>query len=204
MLDLSNNNAIEENFVVAYHQGGQRRIYLKRCEGTGFIDGRFALWKPQASAAGFEVGEYDFLHPLQASPADAADYLIDLTALPLKPGRDLRLCLDCEEGSSSPAVGAWITAVAALVTKATGVHPLIYGSGYWLEACQFPAAPGPLWLAAYGRNDGRQYPVGRLPSPWKILTAHQYTSNATVPGISGGCDLSVVAIPQNIDVPRPL
>jgi GH25 family lysozyme M1 (1,4-beta-N-acetylmuramidase) len=153
-------------------------------------------------SAGFHVGAYDFLHPLQATPAQAAAYLLKLLQLPLRSGRDLRVCLDCEYGNASPGVGRWVTDVAKIVAAKTGARPLIYGSGYWLEACAFPFAPGPLWLAAYGRNDGNEYPVGTLPRPWKTMAAHQYTSVAHVVGINGPCDLSHVFVPASIEVPK--
>jgi GH25 family lysozyme M1 (1,4-beta-N-acetylmuramidase) len=171
-------------------------------EGTGFVDQTYAFLRTGALAAGMRVGAYDFLHPLQASPKAAAAYLTQRLPGVLKPGRDLRPCLDCEYGTPSPKAGAWIKEVAALVYKKTGVKPLIYGSGYWLEACGFASAPGPLWLAAYGRNDGKEYPVGRLPKPWKTLAAHQYTSVAHVVGINGECDLSHVFLAGSIEVTK--
>lgn len=201
MLDLSNNNATGHNFKTAYVKGGQRRVYLKRCEGTGFVDKTYPALRTAALAAGLKVGAYDFLHPLEATPVAAAAYLLKLVALPLKPGRDLRIALDCEYGAGSPGVGRWIAEVAAIVTKRTGVKPLIYGSGYWLEACAFKSPPGPLWLAAYGRNDGKEYPVGRLPKPWQTMAAHQYTSTAQVLGIAGAVDLSHVFVPASIEIP---
>lgn len=203
MLDLSNNNASGHNFKTAYVKGGQRRVYLKAVEGTGFIDKTYAALRTAALKAGLHVGAYDFLRPLQATPRQAADYLLKrLPAGGLKAGRDLRPCLDCEWGSGSTAAGRWISEVAKIVAKECGVKPLIYGSGYWLEACQFPSAPGPLWLAAYGRNDGREYPIAKLPRPWKTLAAHQYTSTARVVGINGPVDLSHVFAGASIEIPK--
>jgi GH25 family lysozyme M1 (1,4-beta-N-acetylmuramidase) len=200
MLDLSNNNATGHNFKLAYGKGGQRRVYLKAVEGTHFIDKTYAALRKAALAAKLRVGAYDFLHPLEASPAEAADYLLGRLPRPLVRGRDLRPALDCEYGHGTPQVGVWIKEVAALVGKATGQPPLIYGSGYWLEACKFVTKPGPLWLAAYGRNDGREYPVGRLPAPWTTMAAHQYTSTAHVVGINGEVDLSHVFLASGIEL----
>jgi len=202
MLDLSNNNATGHNFKIAHVKGGQLRVYLKTVEGTGFIDHTYTELRKQALAAGLRVGAYDFLHPGEATPAQAAKYLITRLPKPLVSGRDLRPCLDCEHGTPSQTLGKWIAQVAAIVYKQTGVKPLIYGSGWWLEACAFKTAPGPLWLAAYGRNDGKEYPVGRLPRPWKKMAAHQYTSTAHVIGINGPVDLSHVFVPASIEVPK--
>lgn len=202
MLDLSNNNATGHDFKRAYVKGGQRRVYLKRCEGTGFVDKTYPQLRTAALKAGIRVGAYDFLHPLQASPADAAALLLKLIPSPLLPGRDLRPCLDCEYGTPSPDAGRWITEVARIVAARTGAKPLIYGSGWWLEGCGFKSAPGPLWLAAYGRNDGKEYPVGRLPKPWRTMAAHQFTSVAHVVGVNGACDLSHVFAPGSVEVPK--
>lgn len=148
------------------------------------------------------VGAYDFLHPLDASPAEAADFLLSRLPATLVPGRDLRPALDAEQGTPSRKVGAWVSEVAAIVRKHTGPRPLIYGSGWYLEACQFKTAPGPLWLAAYGRNDGREYPVGRAPAPWRTVAAHQFTSRAHVAGIHGECDLSHVLSAASLEIPK--
>jgi GH25 family lysozyme M1 (1,4-beta-N-acetylmuramidase) len=199
MLDLSNNNARGHDFKTAYAKGGQRRLYLKRCQGVGFVDKTYPELRTAALAAGFHVGAYDFLEPGRATPHEAAQFFLELLG-PVKPGRDLRPCLDCEHGAAGPAAGKWITATAKILTVATGVKPLIYGSAYWLEACRFPAAPGPLWLAAYGRNDGREYPIGKLPAPWKVMAAHQYASTARVVGIKGTVDISHVFVPSAIEI----
>lgn len=201
MLDLSNNNAADQNFTVAYRKGGQRRVYLKCCQGVDFVDKTFTGLRERAIAAGLKVGAYDFLEPLHATPEAAAEFF--LKHLPvLKGGRDLRPCLDVEYGTATAEVGEWVTDVAAAIREATGLQPLIYGSGYFLEACKFKSPIGPLWLAAYGRNDGKEYPVTMVPAPWSSYAAHQYTSEAKVLGITGPVDLSHVFTPSAIDIPR--
>src|SRR5580765_4211873 len=108
MLDLSNNNARGHNFKLAHAKGGQLRVYLKVVQGTHFIDRTYVGLRKRALAAGMRVGAYDFLEPLVSSPAEAAAYLLKRLPLTLERGRDLRPALDCEFGSGSPAVGAWI------------------------------------------------------------------------------------------------
>ena len=204
MIDLSNNNATGHDFKQAYVKGGQRRVYLKRCQGIHFVDQTYPELRKAALAAKLHVGAYDFLEPLAATPQEAADYFLKLIPSPLVPGRDLRPALDCESGKPSPQVGTWVAEVAKIVAKRTGVKPLMYGSGWWLQDCAFSTAPGPLWLAAYGKDDGREYPVGKLPPPWKTLAAHQYTSNGSVVGIHGLCDVSHVFVPGSVEVPKSL
>lgn len=148
----------------------------------------------RALAAGLLVGAYDYLHPTQAEPDEAADYLLALLPHPLVPGRDLRPAIDCEWPDVAPsvAVGRWIAEVSRAVRARIGCLPLVYGNGWYLEACRFKTQPGPLWLAAYGKNDGHEYPVGRLPAPWGRMAAHQFTDRAKVVGVHGFCDLSRV------------
>jgi GH25 family lysozyme M1 (1,4-beta-N-acetylmuramidase) len=86
------------------------------------------------------------------------------------------------------------------VRKATGVRPIIYSYGSFLESCRFPTPPAALWLASYGRNDGKEYPP-TTPRPWKRLAAHQFSSNGRVAGCSGPVDISHVFAARSIDVP---
>lgn len=200
---MSNNNATGHDFATVVAKTGQRRLYLKCVEGTGFVDRTYVSLRTRAEKAGLRVGGYDFLHPLESTPAAAAAIFIGHLGS-VRHGHELRPCLDCEWTKVTPSaqVGAWITDVARIVQHTIGCTPLIYGSGWWLEACRFPAAPGPLWLAAYGKDDGREYPVGKLPAPWRRLAAHQFTDKATVIGIDGLCDLSHVFVPGSIDAPK--
>lgn len=191
MLDLSNNNAKGHDFRRAYLLGGQRRIYLKVAESTNFKDGYYKGLAGRAAKAGFKVGGYYFAHPLEQPAKDAADYFLS-ALLPLAAGASLLPCLDLEHGTPSVQVGEWSVEFVKRVREKRGCGTVIYGSGWWLEACGFKTAPGPLWLAAYGRNDGREYPVDRLPKPWKTMAAHQFSSQAHVIGIEGTCDLSHV------------
>lgn len=205
MIDLSNNNGTRHNFRTIF-ASGQRRIYLKIAEGTNFKDPTYASMRRRALEARLKVGAYDFLHPLEATPDEAADFLLARLPNPLVPGRDLRPALDCEWPSVKPnaKVGQWYAACAKRVWRTLGFKPLIYGNGYYLEDCQFRTQPGPLWLAAYGKDTGREYPVGRLPAPWGKMAAHQFTDRARVVGVDGQCDLSRVYAAALIELPPNL
>jgi GH25 family lysozyme M1 (1,4-beta-N-acetylmuramidase) len=203
MIDLSNNNAVGHDFKAVYAKAGQRRVYLKRCQGVHYVDRTYPELRSAALAARLHVGAYDFLEPLAATPAEAARYFLELLTTPLHRGKDLRPCLDVEQGTPSARVGEWVTQVAAKVAGELGCAPVIYGGGWYLESCAFARPPGPLWLAAYGRDDGREYPVGKLPHPWTSMAAHQFTSKAHVVGIHGLCDLSHVFEPAGLELPAP-
>jgi GH25 family lysozyme M1 (1,4-beta-N-acetylmuramidase) len=204
MIDLSNNNAGGHDFKRAYLQGGQRRVYLKAVEGTNFVDRTYTQLRKAALKGGLRVGAYDFLHPNEATPSEALSYFVKRLSHGLQPGRDLRPTLDVEHGTPSAKMGQWVKEMANSLRKEVGVRPLIYGSGYFLQDCQFATAPGPLWLAAYGKNDGREYPVTMVPRPWRSVAAHQYSSNGNVAGINGHVDISTVRSSAAIELPKSL
>lgn len=208
---MSNNNeqasdvTSVHDFQLAY-KSGQRRIYLKRVQSDNYTDPYYPILRKNALAAKFEVGSYDFLQPLFGTPQESFEYYLKTLALPLVSKRDLRPAIDCETSKQSPsasaAVGKWITEMSNLLFKEFGYKPLVYGNAGYLQACEFPSAPGPLWLANYGIDDGKQHPYGELPTPWKTITAHQYTSKGTCVGIKGYVDMSKVYIAGNIEIPK--
>ena len=87
-----------------------------------------------------------------ATPHESSELLLSHVELPLRHERDLRLCLDVETGTPSARMGEWVRQTAQLLRDAAGIAPLIYGSGWFLQELALHEPPGPLWLAAYGRN----------------------------------------------------
>src|SRR5204863_406880 len=84
---------------------------------------------------------------------------------------------------------AWVAAFVSEVYKKTGVAPIIYTGGpFWRSSIGATTNfDCPLWLAAYVKN-----PKPYVPGAWKTYTFWQYTSSASVPGVAGGCDVSVL------------
>jgi GH25 family lysozyme M1 (1,4-beta-N-acetylmuramidase) len=199
MIDLSNNNGGAEDFR-RVRSSGQLRVYLKRTEDPGFTDPTYSSRRAAAIAAGLHVGAYVFAHPLDVTPAESLDHLLAGLA-PLRHGRDLRPALDLEHGTPSPKAGAWALEWSDLCAKRLGLRPLVYGNSWYLAALELRREPGPLWLASYGRDDGREYPFS-IPRPWRHLAAHQYADVARMPGIVGRCDVSHVYRGGLVDVPR--
>ena len=197
MLDLSNNNG-PVDFKRVF-QAGQRRIYLKLTEGVTFDDPKFVDFRKGARAAGLKVGAYHFARgvPSGNSAKDEAEHF--LHKLPNLTNKDLRPALDLEFKTPSKAVGDWAKQWLSLVRSAIGVRPIIYSYGSFLEGCAFSTPPAALWLASFGRNDGKEHPF-TVPRPWKRLAAHQYSSNARVAGCSGAVDISHVFAARAIDV----
>lgn len=203
MLDLSNNNGTRHNFKATYVKGGQRRVYLKQGEDIVMrLDPTYRAMRKAALAAGFKVGPYWFCHPGDLSPRESLDEILHGFFAYTRNGRELRLALDLERGTPTRAKGVWARELWTLARRETGIAPATYGNGYYLEALRLPAPIGPLWLAAYGRNDGREYPVGKIPAPWKQFAGHQFTSRARIVGIDGDCDLTHLRVLTAFDVPR--
>lgn len=199
MIDLSSNNPAPVDFAkVKAH--GTRRVYIKLSEGTDYLNPEHQAEHAAAIAAGLKVGEYHFAHPELNDAVVEAEYFCRL--LPeLHPGHALRPVLDLEAGKPSPRVGSWATAFSLYVRKHTGHTVVLYSNPAYLEGCDFRRVIGPLWLASYGRDDGREYPF-RIPKPWRRIAAHQYFTKGTTPGVTGPVDLSRVLHPLELDVHR--
>lgn len=197
MIDLSNNNGTGHDFHRAL-ESGHHRVYLKASEGTGFTDHTLRLNGGQAHHAGMRVGAYHFAHGNDSPTAEFERFAAAVTAIgfPLR----LRPALDLEAGTPTAALGRWAVEWATLCRKHLDAIPVFYGSGGFLERCRFRAQPGGLWLASYGRDDGLEHPYV-VPRPWKLAAAHQFTSEARVPGIRGHCDVSHVYLASAIDWP---
>lgn len=194
MIDLSNNNRSGHDFRKAY-AAGQRRLYLKTTEGLSFVDRVTPGWIAPAIHAGFKVGGYHFADTSR-NPVTQAQFFHSHLA----PSFRLKPCLDVEAGRPNKEwVKSFLTEMERL-----GHYCILYGNSSYLAECKFLRVPAPLWLAAYGRDDGKEYPVTSIPLPWKHIAAHQYSQHCRMVGINGLCDLSHVFHPDEIDAERRL
>lgn len=203
MIDLSNNTPGQVDFRRLY-AAGQRRVYLKLTEGDTFHDGRHDDLRRQAIAAGFLVGEYHYARPASSRAAAEADWFLE--HLPkLRRISSLRPVLDFEDPGALPGphLARWALEWLDIVGAGAGVRPVIYGNGPYLSGCRFAAPPAKLWLAQYGRNDGREHPF-TVPRPWtnRSLAAVQYTSRARMAGVQGLVDESHVYSKRELSLPR--
>lgn len=199
MIDLSSNNPSPVDFdKVRSH--GTARVYIKLSEGVNYLNPEHQRQHAAALKAGMKVGEYHFAHPEQNTAAKEAEYFCRL--LPeLRPGHALRPVLDLEAGKPSRAVGQWAEEFVAFVRHHTGHTTVIYSNPAYLAGCELRRVIGPLWLASYGRDDGKEYPF-TIPHPWRRVAAHQYFTKGTTPGVIGPVDLSRVLHPLELDVHR--
>ena len=169
---------------------GIKAAYLKATEGVNWNDPNFEANRKAANAHGIHIGAYHFAS-LYDGALEAHHFLKTISNVG---PHDLKPVLDLETNPKNlPPVQLRAFAINfnKTVYTRTGVWPMFYSYAGFIEAMQFPKPVGNgLWIAAYGRNDGMEYPV-YAPKPWKKYVAHQFTSRGQVPGIKGYVDTSV-------------
>jgi len=189
LLDLSNNNTVRS--FPAIRKAGVAGVWLKVTEGATFTDPDWRSYSKRGRAAGLRVGGYHFAYPTGGDAVEEARYFA--SKLGKIQRTDLRPVLDFEinpRRMKGSALVAWARAFSQELRRKTGVLPLFYSYPYFIEALKASAPIGAgLWLAAYGPNDGRPHPFS-VPRPWRRAVAHQFTSNARVPGVFGRVDVS--------------
>lgn len=196
IVDVSNNQSFVDFKSLARY--GIAGVWHKASEGLTFNDKHFQTRRIEAAVAGVRFGAYHFARP-DAHPYDADSEARHFCAVVGKVGRnDLRPVLDLEVSEAfhklSPAqLVEWAREFNRGVVKRLGVGPLFYSYPSYITkmAIREPIGYG-LWLASFSRNDGYEHAYS-VPAPWKKASAHQFTSNAHIPGVSGRCDVSSFA-----------
>lgn len=161
--------------------------FLKRTEGTGYVDPTFDRNWSELGRLGMVRGAYQFARPdLGTSPiAEAHYYLNHLPAL--LPG-DIP-CLDMEmptNASMTPAqLSWWALEWLRTVEAAVGFPPLVYSYPYYTAHNLIDPALAhyPLWLAAYSGG------VPASISVWPEVAIWQNSSTGRLPSIYGDVDL---------------
>lgn len=210
--------AMTEGIDVSHWQGvidwaqvraaGKRFAYIKASEDIDFVDDRYEINRTGAKAAGLFVGAYHFAQP-DAATGDAiaeADHFVDTAQVA---SGDLAPVLDLERtgGLSSTALQAWAQSFLERVHERTGVRGVIYVSpNFWktrmADTTWFAENGYPvLWVAHWTSANAPSTPAGDWGS--RGWTFWQYSSEGSVPGITGrvdldrmrGVDFSQVVIP---------
>lgn len=173
---------------------GKRFVIAKATEGIGFTDENWTKYRANAQAAGLAVTGYHFARPdgNPTKPREEARWFV--SQLNLQPGMIIP-ALDLERGGSlgRTALTAWVQAWLDEVYALTGTRAMIYVSpSFWrsyLGDTRTFADQGydVLWVAHWGVSSP-SVPA----SNWggKGWTFWQYTSDGSVPGISGRVDLN--------------
>ena len=196
---------IAEGIDVSHWQGpidwtavaasGKKFAYLKASDDIDYVDDTYEFNRAGAQAQGMKVGAYHFARP-DAGPGDGAaeaDHFLD-TARPV--AGELLPVLDLEKsgGLTDDALIAWVKEYLERIRERLGVHGVIYCSpNFWktyMNDTTWFAENGyeVLWVAHWTTASGPTVPGGAWGgSAW---TFWQYTSDGSVPGISGRVDLN--------------
>lgn len=196
IVDLSNNNKAENPDFKVLKSHKFDGVYFKLSEGTKFEDHVSEEWAPRAIRAGLMVGFYHFFRGAAMAEGDFFSHL--LAKERLRASKHFRPCLDFEVGTPS---GLAAHTFNQEVHRNLGVIPLFYSYADFAARCAYQGKPvgSGLWLAGYGRNDGREHPFA-IPKPWRSVVGHQYTSKGRTPGINGLVDMSIITRPAAVEV----
>jgi GH25 family lysozyme M1 (1,4-beta-N-acetylmuramidase) len=174
---------------------GKKFVYIKSSENTSFVDNKYSINRASAKAAGLIAGAYHFAQP-GTGTNDAiaeADHFVNTAKVA---SGDLVPVLDLEvtNGLSSTALQTWVKSFLTRVYDRTGLRAGIYvspsfwntkmGNSSWFAANGYKV----LWVAHWTTGSSPSVPA----SNWggHGWTFWQYTSDGTVPGISGRVDLN--------------
>lgn len=160
-------------------------VCLKATEGISFVDPTFKDRAIRAKKAGLVVLSYHFTD--FKDPVEEADHYASIIKPAKLTGRPM---LDVEIPSGTMNVEVWCRDFNRHLRYKRGLPlPLYYGNPSYISEHHYsrPIGAG-LVLAAYGRNDGKEYPV-TVPAPWTRFVAHQFTSVGRVPGVAGPVDV---------------
>jgi GH25 family lysozyme M1 (1,4-beta-N-acetylmuramidase) len=173
---------------------GYKFAFIKATEGDYYSNPYYAADLAQAKAAGLNVAGYHFAVPNVSGGASQADYAVRRSDYTTN-GHTLPLALDIEYnpygaecyGLSHARMVSWIAAFAAEARRLTGQRPIIYTTADWWHTCTGGSTAfgsDPLWVAGYGSGSPP------MPAGWANWTFWQFTSQRSVPGITGHVDVS--------------
>jgi GH25 family lysozyme M1 (1,4-beta-N-acetylmuramidase) len=178
------------------HASGISFGFSKVTQGTGYVNptwGHNRAGMLAQPAAGFLPGAYHFLEEGNAV-AQVAHFLANAGDL-----SGMAVGLDIEPATSRPSVAtahAWVTEFH----RRTGNHPVLsyFPAWYWQQLGDPNISfADPIWQSEYVSGSGSPAGLyGRVPSSWwsgfggAQVALLQFSSSATVPGISGQVDVS--------------
>lgn len=200
IVDLSNANTVTPNGFALMRAAGVVGAWLKVSEGVTYDDAQFKLREQVAERSQLHVGGYHYARPDRNTPREEAEHFLRRYPPSHNDQGALRAVLDMEAPKAAPLgrkLIQWSRDWNGIVHRALGHWPLFYSyPSYIVDTMRMQSGDKPigggLWLASYGRNDGREHPF-LIPPPWRHALAHQFTSRATLPGVVGKVDLSSAA-----------
>jgi GH25 family lysozyme M1 (1,4-beta-N-acetylmuramidase) len=185
---------------VSHHQGpvdwqqiGSHCAYAfcKATEGSTFRDSQMKVNRRGMNDARLVLrGLYHFARPGRNSAAAEADNFCD-TVGSLEPGEVAVLDLESTE-INGPATGRWAREWMSIVERRLGTTPWLYSFSPFLQGMDTSGLQQyPLWIAKYGKNDGKVPATRPNVDRWANFTVWQFTDKGRQPGVSGNCDLNL-------------
>lgn len=163
-------------------------VFMKATEGTTFIDPMLNNYRNHANEHKIPYGFYHFFRP-KKSGVEQAEHFIKTIKSSFNQGNLLPV-LDWEATNDNNPKRQIIEAKAFLdvVEKEYGKKPIIYTGPSFFQSLKAPEyfAEYPLWVAHY------KVKTPWVPKPFTKYLIHQYSETASVPGISGGCDINTL------------
>jgi GH25 family lysozyme M1 (1,4-beta-N-acetylmuramidase) len=192
------------------HSAGITFAFTKATQGNYYHDANMAANMNNGKAAGLAMGVYDLADPAACTPSTEANYFWNYAKNYITAdGKTLLPVLDFEPntlgettwtGASSWSdwVNQWCNDVKNLAAaQGLNVTPIIYVSAGWTST-YLSSANGwtGAWIADYNGESsqtGSPWGGGSYYQPWGsgVWDFWQYTSTASVSGISGACDADV-------------
>ena len=184
LVDLSHYNASVD---LAKVKAAGWHVIMKCGEGTSMTDGTFAARAKKCEQLGIPYGVYYYARAKTAAAARAeAKRCLSIIA-----GRKLSypVYYDIEESSLGSVAATIAKAFCTEIEKAGYWAGIYSGDSYWqAHLISGVGDKYTKWVARYGVNDGKPSykPVTKKYDIW------QYSSNGTVSGVSGRCDVNNV------------
>jgi len=177
------------------------RVLIRVTVGSLGIDAFARANLAGAHDTGKVYGGYHFLE--DSNPEVQIDHFLSVWRP--SPG-NIRGMIDVEPSAfSHPSLSITIGAYRRYKDR-TGHYPILYGNSGVLAELHLPAdaAKCPLMVADFGVDDGKEHPIGSIPSPWREAAIHQFTDKGRVAGITANTvDLDHVLVPSAILMPKP-
>lgn len=158
---------------------GVKFAFIQISRSLTDVDMKFDYNWQRAKDVGILRGAYQRFQPNEDALAQAELFLSKLG--PYQAG-DLPPVLDVEDedGMTPAQIEAGVRTWIDHVETELGVRPIIY-TGYYFwrdEVASADFSEYPLWIANYGSD------CPLVPEKWTTWTIHQYSSTATIPGIT--------------------
>jgi GH25 family lysozyme M1 (1,4-beta-N-acetylmuramidase) len=191
-IDVSNNQG-KIDWTLA-GDAGYEFAFIKRSEGTDFVDQFFdANWKG-AKDNGLVRGAYHFGRASVNSGHTEAKFFVDLVK-DWQTGDIAILDLEDDKVPAGAGLADYTVDFCETVRSLIGFAPMIYTGTYYLtdHGMIGDARLGGygLWLAAY------QTTPPPAPAPWDFWAVWQYNDHGRVPGIAGDVDINLFNGPRS-------